>query len=299
MPSNWKNLRKLAVCILTVALTAAISEVGVGRLRAQAAAASIQGTVTDSSGAAIPDATVQVRNVGTGQTIIRSSDGQGRYAVPDLGIGDYELQATKTGFSTVVRKGITLTVGAQDVVDFAMQVGQQTQTVTVDAAASQVETTNASLSTLVNPKQMEELPLNGRSFESLIFLSMGVQQVNTEFGNARQGKASAPSAAGARPEGYEILMDDESVLNFFRRGMGTVTGSSLGMEAMAEFQTLTNTYGAQFGGNGAVVKISKPLMFPVVVNCADPEMLAKLSCVCVTISSICPAESVCVNVLVI
>jgi len=77
--------------------------------------------------------------------------------------------------------------------------------------------------------------------------------MTTEFGNARQGRASAPSAAGARPEGYEILMDDESILNFFRRGVGTITGSSLGMEAIAEFQTLTNTYGAQFGGNGAVV----------------------------------------------
>jgi hypothetical protein len=254
MPVHYlKNAQRLAACILTVALVAAMFGLSVARLHAQAAAASIQGTVTDGSGASVPDATVQVRNVGTGATVTRNSDAQGRYSVPDLGIGDYELQASKTGFSTVVRKGITLTVGARDVVDFALPVGQQTQTVTVEGAASQVETTNASLSTLINPKQMEELPLNGRSFENLIFLSMGVQQVNTEFGNARQGKASAPSAAGARPEGYEIIMDDESVLNFFRRGMGTVTGSSLGMEAMAEFQTLTNTYGAQFGGNGAVV----------------------------------------------
>src|SRR6202051_1886359 len=71
--------------------------------------------------------------------------------------------------------------------------------------------------------------------------------------NARQGRAAVPSAAGARPEGYVILQDDESINNFFNRGIGTITGTSLGMEAMAEFQTLTNTYGAQFGGNGAVV----------------------------------------------
>jgi len=196
-------------------------------VNAQVATATILGSVTDTSGAVIPEATIQVRNIGTGATQSTTSDGQGRYNVPDLGIGDYEVQASKMGFSTVVRKGITLTIGAQSVVDFSLGVGQQSQTVTVEGAASQVEVTNASISTLINPQQMSELPLNGRSFENLIFLSMGVQQVNTEFGNARQGRANAVSAAGARPEGYEILMDDESILNFFKRGMGTITGSSL------------------------------------------------------------------------
>ncbi len=91
--------------------------------------------MTDASGAAIPDAAMQVKNVGTGLTQTTNSNAQGRYKVPDLGIGDYEVQATKTGFSTAVRKGITLTVGSQSVVDFAMQVGQQTQTVTVEGTS--------------------------------------------------------------------------------------------------------------------------------------------------------------------
>ena len=238
------------VCTVLLVL---IAGVGAIRLDAQVATATILGSVTDTSGAAIAEANVQVRNVGTGLIQTVTSDSQGRFHVPDLGIGDYEVQAAKTGFSTVVHKGITLTVGAQSVVDFSLPVGQQTQTVTVEGQVSQVETTNASLSSLISTQQMEELPLNGRSFENLIFLAPGVQEVTTEFGNARQGRSYAPSAAGARPEGYEILMDDESILNFFKRGMGTITGSSLGMEAMAEFQTLTNTYGAQFGGNGAVI----------------------------------------------
>jgi len=71
--------------------------------------------------------------------------------------------------------------------------------------------------------------------------------------NARQGRQSVFSAAGARPEGQELLLDDESIVNYWKRGLGTITGSSLGMEAMAEFQALTNTYSAQFGGNGAVI----------------------------------------------
>ncbi len=229
-----------------------IASVGAIRLNAQVATATILGTVTDTSGAAIAEANVQVRNVGTGLIQTVTSDAQGRFSVPDLGIGEYEVQASRTGFSTVVHKGITLTVGAQSVVDFSLPVGQQTQTVTVEGEVTQVDTTNAALSSLISTQQMEELPLNGRNFESLIFLSMGVQEVNTEFGNARQGRGNVVSAAGGRPEGYAMLMDDENISNFFNRGMGTITGSSLGMEGIAEFQTLTNTYGAQFGGFGAV-----------------------------------------------
>jgi hypothetical protein len=139
--------------------------VSINRLSGQAATATIQGTVTDSTGAAIPDAAVQVKNVGTGLTQSTASDAQGRFNVPDLGIGEYEVQATKTGFSNVVHKGITLTVGAQAVVDFNLPVGQQTQTVTVEGEASQVDVSNSAVSSLISGTQMSELPLNGRSFE--------------------------------------------------------------------------------------------------------------------------------------
>lgn len=242
-----------ALMALAVVLMLALPGFGIGHLQAQGASASIQGSVTDASGAAIADAAIQVRNLGTGVTQNTTSNAQGRYQIPDLGIGDYEIQATKTGFSTAVRRGITLTVGGQSVVDFAMQVGQQTQTVTVEAQASTVEVTNASVGGLIGGQQMSDLPINGRNFESLLSLTAGVQTVNTMAPNARQGRANVYSTAGARPEGYTLMMDDEVIDNFFRRGMGTITGSSLGMEAMAEFQMLTNTYGAQFGGNGAVM----------------------------------------------
>ena len=238
---------------IAVAMLLALAGSGPGRLHAQGASASIQGTVTDASGATIPDAAIQVRNVGTGVVQNTTSDGQGRFNVPDLGIGEYEVQAQKMGFSTIVRKGITLTVGSQSVVDFALAIGQQTQTVTVEGEASTVNVTNAAVGTLINGTQMSELPLNGRNFEQLIYSAAGVSIVNTMAPNARQGRANAFSTAGARPQGYLLMMDDEAIDNFFRRGMGTITGSSLGMEAMAEFQTLTNTYGAQFGGMGAVM----------------------------------------------
>ena len=110
--------------IFVAALLAFLAAMGAARLHAQGATATILGTVNDTSGAAIPDAMVEAKNVGTGAVQAVTADAQGRFRVPQLGVGDYEIQAAKAGFSTVVRKGVTLTVGAQAVVDFALPVGQ-------------------------------------------------------------------------------------------------------------------------------------------------------------------------------
>jgi hypothetical protein len=226
---------------------------GAANLFAQGTTATILGTVTDTSGAAVAGAAVQVRNVGTGLTQSVTSDAQGRYRVADLGVGEYEVQAGQTGFSTLVHKGITLTVGSQSVVDFSLMVGQQQQTVTVEGEVSQVETNNSTVGALVDQQQMRELPLNGRNFEQLIQLAPGVQTITSFSASGFQGRANEYSIAGARPEGQAILLDDENLQSYWNKGMGSITGSSLGIEAIGEFQTLTNTFNAQFGGNGAVI----------------------------------------------
>jgi outer membrane receptor protein involved in Fe transport len=227
---------------------------GAGRLNAQGATASISGTVLDSSGAAIPAAALEIRNTGTGAKQETATDSQGRFLFPDLAIGDYEIQASRTGFQTVVRKGITLDVGRAPVVDFQLPVGSAEQTVNVDSAVSQVETTTSSVSSLVNQTQMRELPLNGRNFEQLVLLAPGAVAYTAGPVSALIGRNSTFSVAGARPEGAAILLDGENLQNWWQRGSGAgVTGTSLGIEAIAEFQTLTNTYGADFGGNGAVI----------------------------------------------
>ena len=202
--------------------------------------------------ASIPAAAVEAKNVGTGVTQTVTADDQGRFRIPDINIGDYEVQASKAGFQTVVRKGVTLTVGSQAVVDFALPVGQQQQTVTVEGQASTVETTNAAIGTSTSEQQMRELPLNGRNFEQLIQLAPGVATVQWS-NNAMQGRAAQYSVAGGRPEGQAIMLDDENLQSFWNNGISSITGSSLGVEAIAEFQTLTNAYGAQFGGNGSVI----------------------------------------------
>src|SRR5579883_648235 len=123
MASNSEAGSRFVLTSLAVLLIAMCS-VGVSRVSAQSATATILGTVTDSSGAAVPEAAIQVKNVATGFTQSATSDPQGRFRVPELGVGDYEVQASKMGFQTSVHKGITLAVGSQNVVDFALQVGQ-------------------------------------------------------------------------------------------------------------------------------------------------------------------------------
>jgi hypothetical protein len=233
--------------------------IGASRLNAQATAA-ISGTVTDSSGAAMADAQVQAKNTGTGIAATTASDAQGRYRFPDLLIGDYDLTASKMGFQTVARKGLTLTVGSQPVADFQLPVGAQTQTVTVEGQVSQVETQNTAVGALVESKQMRDLPLNGRNFTQLLTLAPGVTQIPLGAPGAGitfYGNGQKYSIAGSRPSGQAYLLDDQDMVNFWNNGPGAGgLGTALGVEAIAEFQTLTNTYSAQFGGNGAVINAS-------------------------------------------
>ena len=242
---------------LTVVLFVGTWVIEPSRLQAQAGGTTgtISGTVTDMTGGTVPDATVVVTNTGTGITQKATSDSQGRYTVRNLEIGDYEVQVSKGGFTTVVHKGIALTVNAEAVVDSSLSVGSQTQSVTVEAQVIQVDTSSSTLSTLMDQNQVSNLPLNGRDFEQLIQLTPGVSAYAQTAVNARQGNAAeaAYGGPGARTQGQAILFDDEDIQNVYRRGMGTVTGSSLGVEATAEFTVLTNTYGAQYGGSGIVI----------------------------------------------
>ncbi|HEU4391085.1 MAG TPA: TonB-dependent receptor, partial [Blastocatellia bacterium] len=229
------------------------------RLEAQVKTSTISGTVTDSTGAVLVGAAIQIRNVGTGVTQSAVADSQGRYSIPDLPVGDYEAQASANGFQTVVHKGITLTVGSQPVVDFSLSVGAAAETVTIVGDVSMVETRTAAVSALVTETQLRDLPLNGRNFSSLMTMAAGVQtipQTNAGGGGSATfyGQGTNYSVSGSRPAGQSFLLDNTELQGFFNHGAGSsVTGNSLGVEAIQEFQVLTNTYSAEFGGTGAVV----------------------------------------------
>ncbi len=122
-----------------------------------------------------------------------------------------------------------------------------------------METTTAAVSSLVNQTQMRELPLNGRDWEQLILLAPGVLSYPQGGSSALTSVANAYSISGTRPEGYANTLDGEDMLNWWQRNAGgDVTGTTLGIDAIAEFQTLTGTYSAQYAGNGgAIIGVTK------------------------------------------
>jgi hypothetical protein len=245
------SLRLVAIVAAVLVALAAGTQ-----LQAQAVRGTIQGAVTDPSGAALPGVTVEAKNLGTGVVQTTITNSEGRYTAPDLGLGDYEVQATLAGFQTVIRRGITLRVGSQALVDFQLPVGNLQESITVTGAAPMVDTVSSALGAVVEQKQIADLPLNGRNFSQLISLAPGANEIpfGAGGGNAFFGRQNNFTVSGARPEGQAFLLDNTNIQGFWNRGPGSgVFGTTLGVEAIAEFQTLTNTYSAQFGGNGAVV----------------------------------------------
>lgn len=219
--------------IVALGALLAVWQLGITRIEAQGTSATILGTVTDASGAAVADTSVTIKNTGTGDVQTKTTDAQGRYTAPDLPVGTFDVTATKSGFQTVVRSGVTLTVGAQTVVDFSLAVGQQQQTITVEGEVSQVETTSAAVENLVESTQMRELPLNGRNFSQLLTLAPGIVAALPN-GNSLFGTATVYAIAGARPEGQAFLLDNSDIQDWWNHGSGSAAiGTSLESTASA------------------------------------------------------------------
>ena len=245
------NVRRRALVYLMMGLwLCSLSSI---RLYGQAVNGTISGTVTDSSGAAIVGATVEVKNTGTQVTRTVVTNAQGLYRVPELIVGAYDVRASAQGFQNSVQTGVPVVVGSERVVDVSMKVGQAQETVTVQAEAAQVDSASSAVSTLVETKQVSDLPLNGRNYTQLLTLAPGVQSV-ASTAPGFYGVGTNYSVSGARPEGQAFLLDNSNVQDFWNHGPGSaVLGTTLGVEAIAEFSIQTNTYSAQFGGSGSVI----------------------------------------------
>ena len=224
-----------------------VSLVFASTLTAQTVGGSLQGFVTDSSGAALPRAQVLVLNVGTGATRELTTDEGGRYRVPILPPGDYEIHVTATGFRTLVRRGIQLNIGQTLAVDLSLEVGGVEAEVSVTAEAPRINLANGSVSGLIDDKQIRDLPLNGRSFQQLALLQPGVTSALAAGNDVVGGRAPKISINGARPEQNSFLLDGTDINNVYNKTPGSVAGVLLGVEAVLEFQVLTNAYSAEFG----------------------------------------------------
>ena len=223
-------------------------------LSAQVVTGSISGRVTDSTGAVIPGATIQIQNLDTGLSRSAETDSAGRYVTRNLPLGSYSVTAQQEGFQKQVRSGITLNVGSEAVVNLELSVGTVQETVQVSGEAPAVETTQATLSSLVTPEQMRELPLNGRSYDQLALLSPGVVAQPDGTRNQTQGAGWRLSSNGARADANLYLLDGTVVNDHSSQGPGSAAGQSLGIEAILEFRILTHSFSAEYGRNaGAVI----------------------------------------------
>ena len=160
----------------------------IGDLQAQVEKAALSGTVLDSSSAVVGGTAIQAKNINTGSVYSAVTDGQGRYILPGMPVGTYDVSAEKAGFQKMVQTGIVLNVGSRPVLDFKLAIGQPVDVVEVRGETSAVNSETASLSTLIAPTQMENLPLNGRNFTDLLSLAAGV--------------ATVPASGRRRPVGH-------------------------------------------------------------------------------------------------
>ena len=140
---------------------------------AQTTTGTIVGTVTDETGGALPGVTVVVTNTETSLTRTFVSDANGRYAAANLPPGAYELKGSLQGFGSVLRRGITLSVGREAVIDFTLKLGEMASEVTVVAEAPSIELKASNTGSLITGGQIENIPLNGRSYVELTTLTPG------------------------------------------------------------------------------------------------------------------------------
>jgi hypothetical protein len=146
--------------------------------RAQRSTASINGTVKDSTGAVVPGATVTLTNTATNVVQTAVSNATGDYVILNILPGQYTLKASKEGFEAVTQAEFALDVNQTTTFDFTLKVGSSMQTVTVQAAAAQVQTSTSELGTVVTQTMVNDLPLNGRNFTQLLTLTPGVSPVS-------------------------------------------------------------------------------------------------------------------------
>jgi hypothetical protein len=228
-----------------------------GHLSSQVSTGTISGIVRDSTGAVVPNAKVVVLNEGTGIARTIDTDAEGRYSAPSLSLGNYRVTGTREGFQTEIRSGIVLTVGREAAVDLTLTVGSVTQALEVTGEAPLVETSSASLGSLVDDHTIRALPLNGRSYDQLALLQPGVTLTSpgqTSGAPFPAGTGKRFSVGGQRANSNNFLLDGTNINDHANGTPGGAAGTNLGVDTIQEFKIFTSAYKAEFGhSDGGVV----------------------------------------------
>src|SRR5882762_7711018 len=245
---NLEGEMKLPSLLLLVILSLGTA----GSVNGQGGAyGTILGTVTDTSGAVVIKASVDITNMSTSVTKHTESTSGGDYTVPYLQPGIYRVSIQAPGFQKAVTDNVSLVVGQEVRVDVAMKPGAVTQSVEVQASALALDTDSSAVSQIVTQRQVEELPLNGRNFLNLLFIGAGAVQTVGEQGQMRQGAGNAISINGGRPESNNYTLDGltntDTALN--------TPAVILSQDAIQEFKVASETYSAEYGYSANQVNI--------------------------------------------
>jgi len=223
-------------------------------------AAAISGVVEDPSGASVSGAKVTVTNIETGATRTTTTDESGNFSVLSLSPGPHQVKVEKTGFKSASRNGINLEVAQQAVVNFRLEVGGVDEQVTVTENVPVVNITTSATSGIVDEREVKDLPLNGRSFDNLIALNPGTVNYSAmKSANTSTSDGNTFSVAGRRTSENLFLLNGIEYTGSSQLAIspGGVSGELLGIDAVREFNVLTDTYGAEYGKRaGAQVSIA-------------------------------------------
>jgi hypothetical protein len=238
-----------------------------GSARAQVSTASVNGVIRDASGAVIPGASITLVNVDTAVEHTSVANGSGDYALLNITPGKYTISVTAPGFNPQKSSTFVLAVDQTATLDFKLAIGTSTETVTVDAASAQLDVSGASLGTVIETKQVNELPLNGRNFTSLLALTPGVVPIMTgqSAGMSGSGGFGAAVAIGS-DYSFPAINGQTNRSNFYLLD-GLYNYSSIEstyaiapiIDAIQEFKVVSHTDSAEYGGvlGGVVNTVTK------------------------------------------
>jgi hypothetical protein len=237
--------KRSAICLVVTLACLIGSTASFGQLPT----ATVLGTVKDQSGALLPGVTVIARNTDTNDTRKAVAGADGSYRFDALPVGNYEIRADQAGFKAEVRSGLTLTVGQQQNLDFALMVGSATEQVEITTAPPTVDTTSGQLGGTVDEQGMAELPLNGRNYMELAFLQAGTtQDMNRAASPASLGAQGTWFSANGAPVRANAFLMDGTYLNTYSAATGaSIGGDTLGLDGIREFRIVTNASDAEYG----------------------------------------------------
>ena len=236
--------------------------VAAGTVRGQSLNATVTGEVVDQSGAAIGDATVELIDEATNLKYSTKTNGDGIYVVPNLPPATYRIEVSHVGFKTILKPDVVFNVRDAVAINFKLPIGAINETVTVESGAPMINATGPSVSTVVDQTYVENMPLNGRSFQDLILLTPGIVTQSPQSGGVL-GQSGEFSVNGQRTEANYYTVDGVSAnvgvfaQSVFASGNGstpaaTALGTTQGLASvddLQEFRVQSSTYSAEYGRN--------------------------------------------------